>query len=235
MTQPRLHQSHRVWSNVPLRRLPILLALSLLGCPPAREMLDASEGEDAFSLDATDQHDTDHHDATDQDATDQHDGGLDASPPDAFVCDCADDGNVCTRDVCNAAGVCTHPRACPDGSWCLANPDGSFACGTRACTLDTECPAGLACDQFIGCLVGLCRYRANADQDGDGELDRGCGGNDCQPGNRAIPGVERCNGIDDDCNNIVDDLASLTTDRLNCGVCGNVCASGSACVDGRCI
>jgi cysteine-rich repeat protein len=37
---------------------------------------------------------------------------------------CADDGNVCTNDVCNGAGVCTHPNntaACDDHNVCTSN------------------------------------------------------------------------------------------------------------------
>lgn len=218
---------------MPPRHLPIVLALSLLGCPPARELIDAGDGEDAFHLDATDHHDTDRQDAG-VDATDHQDAGFDAVVSDARVCACADD-NVCTLDVCNAAGECVHSRACPAGSWCLANPDGSFACGTRACVVDAECPQGLACEEFIGCIRNACRYRSNADQDRDGALDRGCGGNDCQPVNRAVPGAESCNGIDDDCNSVVDDLASLSTDPRNCGVCGNACPETYLCVDGSCV
>ena len=95
-----------------LRHLPIFLALNLLGCPPARERVDAREGEDVSSLDATDHHDTDHDDLG-VDATDHHDASVDAWP-DAFVCDC-DDVISCAADSCDALGQCGHVSTCAGG------------------------------------------------------------------------------------------------------------------------
>ena len=113
---------------MPLRHLPILLALGLLGCPPAREMIDAGEGEDAFGLDATDHHDTDT-----RDATDHHDTGLDAQRPDAFVCNC-DDGISCTTDSCDALGQCVHVSTCADGEVCRWGDAGEGCVATLPCT-----------------------------------------------------------------------------------------------------
>ncbi len=52
------------------------------------------------------------------------------------------------------------------------------------------------------------------------------------------PGVpELCNGIDDDCDRMTDEDFDLSTDPLNCGECGVLCAplhATGGCVDGYC-
>ncbi len=40
------------------------------------------------------------------------------------------------------------------------------------------------------------------------------------------PGIESCNGKDDDCDGKVDEDFNLMTDPMNCGSCGNVCGAG---------
>jgi hypothetical protein len=49
---------------------------------------------------------------------------------------------------------------------------------------------------------------------------------------------ELCNGIDDDCDGVVDNGFNLQTDPLNCGACGIVCSaptSTTACIAGACV
>jgi hypothetical protein len=38
-----------------------------------------------------------------------------------------------------------------------------------------------------------------------------------------MPRAEVCNNLDDNCNAMVDETFDLTSDRTNCGMCGNVC------------
>jgi cysteine-rich repeat protein len=59
---------------------------------------------------------------------------------------CTDDGNVCTDDQCNGAGVCNHPantKPCNDGLFC----NGSDTCSSGACTHSgNPCVGGSACN-----------------------------------------------------------------------------------------
>lgn len=94
---------------------------------------------------------------------------------------------------------------------------------------DCECPSDepVACyDGPAGTLdVGVCR----------------AGTRSCAQGvlgpcvDAVLPSEEICNDLDDDCNGEVDDLPSLKTDTMNCGRCGQACARGESCCDGRCV
>lgn len=99
---------------------------------------------------------------------------------------CADDGNECTRDECNAVGVCIHPAvpggtACNDGNFCTESDQcvGTTCVGgpppncddENFCTNDT-------CEPTIGCLheVGIESPECGScddgiDNDGDGVID----------------------------------------------------------------
>jgi hypothetical protein len=61
-------------------------------------------------------------------------------------------------------------------------------------------------------------------------------GNDGALGCTGTP--ELCNGIDDDCDGVVDNGFDLLTDSLNCGACGIVCTAPTAtteCRGGQCV
>jgi hypothetical protein len=54
----------------------------------------------------------------------------------------------------------------------------------------------------------------------------------------AADGVERCNGVDDDCDGGVDEDAETASDPENCGACGRACdlpGATAACVVGLCV
>lgn len=155
----------------------------------------------------------------------------DASLPDAPPCPC-DDGVACTRDFCDARGICVHESDCENG-WCAALPDGNVRCESHECDVESDCRDDLPCAERVGCIGGFCRYVWSVDRDGDGERDQGCGGNDCQPNRREIPREELCNLEDDDCDGVVDNV-TLNADPMNCGGCGRPCGS-AMCVRGECV
>jgi hypothetical protein len=45
---------------------------------------------------------------------------------------------------------------------------------------------------------------------------------------------EACNGLDDDCDGMVDEDFDLATDPAHCGACGSACSAGMRCADGVC-
>jgi hypothetical protein len=50
-------------------------------------------------------------------------------------------------------------------------------------------------------------------------------------------GVEICDNVDNDCDNVIDNGFDVQTDAKNCGTCGNACSSNyttSTCVAGKC-
>jgi uncharacterized repeat protein (TIGR01451 family) len=143
-----------------------------------------------------------------------------------------DDGNPCTlADICQS-GLCvgTNLRTCPASDACHApgicepmtglctnpsRPDGTTCDDDDPCTAGDHCAAGTC----VGTLVENTYYR-DVDDDGYGDLATSMlacttpagyvrNHDDCNDTNPAIhPGaVELCNGVDEDCNGIVDDGA----------------------------
>jgi cysteine-rich repeat protein len=75
---------------------------------------------------------------------------------------CTDEGNVCTNDICNGSGSCTHPNntnPCNDVLFC----NGTDTCNAGSCSIHTgnPCPAPIICDETTDTCSG-------ADSDGDG-------------------------------------------------------------------
>jgi MYXO-CTERM domain-containing protein len=89
-------------------------------------------------------------------------------------------------------------------------------CG-QVCTFfrvsTATCESGVCTfDPATGCVPGY--VDANGIQSDGCEVE-------CTP---SPSGVEECNGLDDDCNGVVDDGFDLDTDVTNCGRCGRVCS-----------
>lgn len=99
-----------------------------------------------------------------------------------------DDGVDCTADTCDSV------------LGCLNTPDDSACSDGDPCTIDT-------CDAAAGCGHTADPLCAGQDGDGDGWVAAADGGDDCDDNDAAVyPGAaEACNGIDDDCNAVVDD------------------------------
>jgi hypothetical protein len=136
--------------------------------------------------------------------------------------------------------------------------------GKYSCITQDDCGGGYECwPQFAGgslCFpTGQCTKieQCNGKDDNcDGRVDEtfpqagmGCmtgrpgpcnaGADQCVDGGIVcispyVPVAETCNGIDDNCNGMTDETFNFATDSLNCGKCGNACASGAACGNGIC-
>jgi sulfatase-modifying factor enzyme 1/putative metal-binding protein len=82
------------------------------------------------------------------------------------------------------------------------------------------------------CVKGACQYTCEAGFfDADKDPSNGC---ECQKTNN---GVEICDGIDNDCNGVIDDGFDFMTDVNNCGSCNHQCAypfATALCTDGVC-
>src|SRR5437762_4126689 len=69
---------------------------------------------------------------------------------------CADDGNDCTHDVCDATGTCTHvpiTGPCEDGNACTIGD----VCAAGVCVPGSPARAGHACDDdFDPCTADVC-------------------------------------------------------------------------------
>ncbi len=100
-------------------------------------------------------------------------------------------------------------------------PDGKYACKT-----DADCAGG----GYV--CVGTPLYCCLPDGDevcGDG-VD-----NDCNGIIDVESTTELCNGRDDNCDGRIDEGFILVNNPMNCGRCGNVCASNEACMGTQCI
>lgn len=223
----------------------LLLALLLAGCDDSPAELDAGidSGMDGGRLDASGPDaglDSGTSDAGLPDA-----GAGDAGPlgsdagPDCSTIDC-DDGIPCTLDTC-ADAVCSHEgrdSECPTGAFC----DTASGCtGGEPCLADAECPGGPGgCFPTSRCdtATRVCVFPP-LDGDADGHAPMVCGGMDCDDGNPDIhPGApELCDGIDQDCDLVVDAPLAIGACRADqqCIAGSCACSVGEMECSGACV
>ncbi|MBN2498407.1 MAG: hypothetical protein JXR96_27700 [Deltaproteobacteria bacterium] len=163
-----------------------------------------------------------------------------------FVDSDCDDGDVCTDDICGAAGDCQHPfnlAPCNDGLFCTSTDvcDGAGHCVGRG----DPCAGGDACNSTCNELARHCFSPASAPCD-DGLF---CTSTDaCDGAGHCVGSGDTCAG-GDVCNNTCNELAgnchspaaTPCDDGLFCtladacngaGQCvgsGDPCAGGNAC------
>jgi hypothetical protein len=137
------------------------------------------------------------------------DAGVDARPADGCipfgdeVCNERDDD--CDGRVDETFDLATDPRNCGACEAECVLPGAFPGCAEGECTID-ECEIGF--------------------HDLDGNPTNGCE-YECPPS-----GPELCDTRDNDCDGAVDEGFDLTTDRANCGTCGNACVFANG--DGVC-
>jgi hypothetical protein len=146
-----------------------------------------------------------------------------------------DDGNACTQSDSCSGGACVgaNPVTCAAADACHApgvcDPlDG--LCSTPSAADGTACDDGDPCTTDA-CQSGVCVGSGSCATCGDGQQNQGetgvdCGG-PCAP--CCVPTAELCNGLDDDCDGVVDEGA-----ETSCPPSANGCLGPSACVAGAC-
>jgi len=129
--------------------------------------------------------------------------------------DC-DDRIECTLDDCDWATGCGHqPRdeLCDDGDPCTTDAC-DLAAGCVHGFHQEPCDDGDECTMGEACAEGICAGGLPKDADGDGYVDKYCGGDDCEDDNpESHPGLaEVCDGADNDCDGLTDVLGIDATD-----------------------
>ncbi|MBK8913180.1 MAG: hypothetical protein IPM64_01030 [Phycisphaerales bacterium] len=161
---------------------------------------------------------------------------------------CADDGNPCTDDICDAAGMCTHPpkpfgAPCPDdGNPCTDDIcDGAGGCIHPPHPFGMPCgPGGLCfdeiCDGAGNCIVvfrpfgapcgpgGLC-FDEICDGLGNCIVVPKAAGTPCGPGTQCT--LDICDGLGN----------CIVVNRPDGTPCndGNLCTVGDRCIGGVCV
>jgi hypothetical protein len=162
----------------------------LLACSPP---VTQAAGNDASAADASDG-------SSDGASVDSRDASSEANAADST--DAPDGSGMCENDqdcadalFCNGVERCRPTDTGADARGCIAAPTGS------------PCTASQMCDETDDMCTEACR-----DSDADGARDARCGGTDCDDARASVhPGAaEVCDGLDNDCNFLVDDGVTNT-------------------------
>jgi Sulfatase-modifying factor enzyme 1/Putative metal-binding motif len=172
---------------------------------------------------------------------------------------CTNGEMVCSGAVTPKPETCNNVDDDCDGMVDDGNPGGGSPCGTA----EGDCVEGrnmcvngqIQCVGSTGPTSETCD---NRDNDCDGMVDEGNpgGGAECGSGmgvctvghilcsggvlrceGASSPTLERCDGLDNDCDGLTDEDFNLQSDRNNCGMCGRVCMAANAvpkCTTGQC-
>ncbi|MBN1605251.1 MAG: hypothetical protein JW940_01385 [Polyangiaceae bacterium] len=172
-------------------------------------------------------------DGLDNDCNGEIDDDVDTSSDPAHCGAC---GTSCIGRFPNAEPSCVDGE-CALGD-CVAgysNQDGDVDNGCEySCSATCSFPFATAlCDDDGSCHMGDC---LPGYWDIDEDPDNGCE-YPCAP---THDGVEACDGIDNDCNHLIDDGVDTSSDPLNCGGCGQSCVgrydnAEPTCFDGECV
>lgn len=107
------------------------------------------------------------------------------------------------------------------------------SCSGVTCPADQTCDAGVCRPALVMPCEAVGRSCVDA-----GVADAAAV--DAAPADACAP-MESCNGIDDDCDDLVDEGIDTTSDATHCGVCGRVCpmsgphALGGSCIASTCV
>jgi hypothetical protein len=141
---------------------------------------------------------------------------------------CVDDGQcddmiACTYDSCDkAAGRCLNV---PDGTQCQ---DGLYCDGQEQCVPGLGCRPGtpVSCDNGDGCEIATCVEASQScvyklrDADQDGDPDARCDPhhdcNDLDPDVSSLHAEVCANGIDDNCNGLIDEMPCVVPQGDTC-------------------